>query len=130
MGCELVVPKYHVEYDVEIEGEWGEVERGMRYAEARISVAPTSRLVSTPANAVITEIKEPIKVGDTVDSVEQLEELPYKAIILDSEGDAWQRRNSTSEWYCSMSYHLGEDSGSLLRGGYGTFKVLHLPEES
>lgn len=60
---------------------------------------------------------EPPKVGDLIESVEGLESLPYRSVVLDSGGDAWQRLRIG--WRCP-----GFNIANL--EDYAPFTVIHV----
>lgn len=87
-----------------------------------IGAYPSDTLVlleDTPA-----EEPEPVKVGDTISTEEQLEELPDEAIILDADGEA--RGRNWGAWY-RTGESVERFSPAIM--AHAPFTVLYLPEE-
>lgn len=71
------------------------------------------------------EEPEPVKVGDTISTAEQLDSLPGGSVVLDHVGDAHQK-GGDGEWW-ETARPEGRDSVDVAR--YAPFTVLYLPEE-
>lgn len=106
--------KYHAEFDFE---------------SACFPSELVGNLVRIPSDAVITEIKPPIKVGDVLDSVKLLDQVPTYSVILDSDGDAWQQQD-VGLWCLASRIEREPDSSYDLITSYGPVTVIHIPEES
>ncbi len=108
------VKKYHVEYDVES------------------FIGPEEFLgypILVPMNAVITEIKPPVKAGDMIDDSEILDRVPAYSVVVDIDGDAWQRRGNGTWDIAGGGYNY---RGNVVIGSYGPVTIVHIPrpEES
>ena len=72
----------------------------------------------------------PLKVGDKVTSVEQLNALPIKAVVKDTSDDIWQKFIGRYEWE-DRWYGVGADrsmsSKELLRK-FSPITIIYLPE--
>lgn len=98
----------------QIQGNGGWIDKEMILAIVLLEDAPA-------------EEPEPVKVGDTLTTIEELEALPERAVILDRESDIWQKRFQ-GKWRASGSL-VSMAVGNLVRS-YAPFTVLHLPEEA
>jgi hypothetical protein len=76
---------------------------------------------TTPSDLVVSVevLRPPVKVGDVIETAEQLDALPPGAIVLDRDGDAWQRRRGWG-WCCT--------TGGDVPGDFAPFTVLYLPD--
>lgn len=70
------------------------------------------------------EEPEPVKVGDQLSTVEELDSLAHDSVVLDCFGDAHQKANHV--WWAAVTADRREAEGMLLRG---PFTVLYLPGE-
>ena len=73
----------------------------------------------------------PLKVGDTVTTVEQLEVLPIGAVVLDKHRNVWQgqynRAYAPNPLWHSVGVQFGEGS-AILFTRYSPLTVIWLPE--
>jgi len=66
----------------------------------------------------------------TIATAEELDALPDRSVILDRDGDAWQRMGS-SGWTCAVrALNTSEQPSGSLACVLGPATVLHAPEES
>lgn len=70
------------------------------------------------------EKREPVKVGDTISTEEQLKSLPPRTVLRDGDGNAFEK--AAAKWWMTGSERL-YPSDELIKSGH--FTVLHLPEE-
>lgn len=81
-----------------------------------------------PADAVITDLPDPLQVNDVVSAdVARLGQMPLRTVVIDNDGDAWQR-NSDEQW--RMAGH-GSDGGRNDRDLltlFGPLTVVHIPD--
>lgn len=109
------------------EGYWREVTKSSEYIEAgkRFRIEQTAAGGSYPRDLIGDGItsdrlwvyEEPPKVGDVVETVEGLESLPDWSVVLDEDGDAWQRFES--RWQMASS-------GIPEIWRYAPYTVLHI----
>lgn len=85
-------------------------------------------VLGIPADAVITEIKEPIKVGDVLRTHEDVLDVPNGTVILDKDKDVWQKFPTV--WHSPDQNYMRATNYNLFAEGYLPAIVLHLPEES
>ena len=71
-----------------------------------------------------TRWQPPLAVGDVIETVEDLERLPLKAVFIDCDNDAWQKAGLI-QFLCVTSdgFYTAE---SALKSG--PFTVVHLPK--
>lgn len=72
-----------------------------------------------------TPPRPPLKVGDVIETVEDLERLPVSAGVVDIDGDLAQKRDD-GRWHYAMSRFAWQFDFGLLR--YGPLTVAHLPK--
>ncbi|GAA1450401.1 hypothetical protein ACFP47_10265 [Nesterenkonia lacusekhoensis] len=95
---------------------------GIGRGAQRRDILPTATLVlleDTPA-----EEPETVKVGDTISTLEQLEELPKEAILRGRYGDALEQ-GSEGWWTTGATCQIS----SSLALSHAPLTVLYLPEE-
>lgn len=61
-------------------------------------------------------------VGDVITTVEELDALPERSVVLDRDGDAWQY---SLRWQCTVGT-ARRRPGELV-ASYGPLIVLHIP---
>lgn len=84
--------------------------------------------IGNPWIIVEREVPAP-KVGDVLRTEQELDDLPRGAVILDEDGDAWQKRNQ--QWIMADAGTARErTSRTLADSTYGPFKILHIKEEN
>lgn len=68
------------------------------------------------------------KVGDIVRTEQELEDLPRRSVILDDDGDAWQKCHG--DWAMADTGSTnGRSSYSLADSAYGPYKIIHINSE-
>ncbi len=78
--------------------------------------------------SVQREVPAP-KVGDIVTTEQELEDLPRRSVILDNDGDAWQKR--PDDWIMAdTDRSAGRSSYSMEASTYGPYKIIHIAEEN
>lgn len=85
--------RYHVEFDIASDHEW---HQGHNLQILRAAPSPYNPSVSycylyVPKDAVVTELPDPIKVGDVLTTTEQTDACPDGTVLIDKDGDAWKR---------------------------------------
>lgn len=81
------------------------------------------------ANALLdiaVHVEQSFKVGDKVDTAEQLDSLPIGAILLYESGSPMQKARDKT-WESATFAYMGSQRVTEL---YGPFTILHLPEET
>ncbi len=69
------------------------------------------------------------KVGDVVTTEQELEALPRRSVILDDDGDAWQKR--PDDWnMADTGSSTGRSSYSMADSTYSPYKIIHIAEEN
>lgn len=110
-------------------GRWFRVENDDYAAEHRCSHdTPRSDWYEDYRFFVDSRQQPPLKVGDTVTSVEQLDSLPFKAIVKAGDNQAWQAESSGSGifWYATL-LNMCRNSKLLLEYS-APLTLLWLPE--
>lgn len=116
--------RQHIEFDVDTDGKWktGDWMQGLQ----RTAVPGRQGLsYFIPADAVITTVENPLRVGDMVDDTVVLDRAVGDTVIIDCDGDAWQR--SLGSWLLACDYGREEDSADLL-AAFGPVTVIHVPK--
>ena len=117
------------------EGRWYRIENNVHASEYLSKVdAPRSHW-SEDRRVFIdsrwTPPAPPLKVGDKVTSVEQLEVLPIGSVVLDKHRNVWQgqynRAYAPNPLWHSVGVQFGEGSAILLTR-YSPLTVIWLPE--
>jgi hypothetical protein len=85
------------------------------------------RLSSVPGrNLEWRELVKPVDVGDVLRSSDDLERVPTGTVVLDKDGDVWQRLTKKS-WYQTNPGFVGSSPTELLE--YLPVTVIYIPEE-
>lgn len=116
-------------------GRWYRVESNDSASESRCSRDTPRSNWYEGANVFVdsrwTPPVPPLKVGDKVTSVEQLEVLPIGSVVLDKHRNVWQgqhnRAYAPNPFWHSVGIQFGEGSAILLTR-YSPLTVIWLPE--
>lgn len=116
--------RQHIEFDIDTDGKWqtGDWMQGLQ----RTAIPGRQGLsYFIPADAVITTVENPLRVGDMVDDDVALDRATEDTVVIDREGDAWQYCHPS--WLLACDYGREEDSVDLL-ASFGPVTVVYVPK--
>lgn len=84
----------------------------------------TGYLVQDVPMRIVEKLPEPVKVGDLVASVDALDSLPPGTVVVDSDGDAFQKHDD--DWCPAVAYEEFEAVGNIAQWSP---RVVYLPAD-
>lgn len=116
--------RQHIEFDIDTDGKWetGDWMSGLQRTRA---LGGGGLQYFIPADAVITTVENPLRVGDMVDDTVVLDRAVGDTVIVDCDGYAWQR--SFGSWLLACDYGRESDSAHLVCE-FGPVTVVHVPK--